>query len=104
MACAIRCSVFIVVLSAPLSRRATSDCLAFNRLANSDCVNPARFLASIIAEAISNSWDADASNVWIYIKKEDDGKDKIFIKDDGIGMDDSDFQDKFLKIGYSKKF
>ncbi len=28
VACAIRCSVFIVVLSAPLSRRATSDCLA----------------------------------------------------------------------------
>lgn len=58
---------------------------------------------TIIAEAISNSWDADASNVWIYIKKEDGGKDKIFIKDDGVGMDESDFQDKFLKIGYSKR-
>jgi len=46
---------FIVVLSAPLSRRATSDCLSFNRLANSDCVNPARFRASMIAEAISDS-------------------------------------------------
>lgn len=59
---------------------------------------------TIIAEAISNSWDADASNVWIYIKKEEsDGKENIFIKDDGIGMNESDFQDKFLKIGYSKR-
>ncbi|MCX6732324.1 MAG: ATP-binding protein, partial [Candidatus Roizmanbacteria bacterium] len=30
-------------------------------------------------------------------------KDKIFIKDDGVGMDESDFQEKFLKVGYSKR-
>jgi hypothetical protein len=53
---------------------------------------------TIIAEAISNSWDAEATNVWIYIEK-----DKIFIKDDGIGMDQFDFQEKFLKVGYSKR-
>ena len=55
---------------------------------------------TIIAEAISNSWDAEATNVWIYIEKD---KDKIFIKDDGIGMDETDFQEKFLKVGYSKR-
>ena len=27
---------------------------------------------TIIAEAISNSWDAEATNVWIYIEKEKD--------------------------------
>ena len=54
----------------------------------------------MLGEAISNSWDADAKNVWIYIN----GKKKSFtIKDDGIGMDDDDFQNKFLKIGYSKR-
>ena len=54
----------------------------------------------VIGEAISNSWDADATNVWIEIDK-----DKRFMSviDDGTGMDGFDFQGKFLKIGYSKR-
>ena len=59
-----------------------------------------RSFATVLGEAISNSWDADAKNVYIYINKE--GND-FFIKDDGIGMDEDDFQTKFLKIGYSKR-
>lgn len=59
-----------------------------------------RNIITILAEAISNSWDADANNVWIYIDKD---KNLMVIKDDGIGMDDLDFQDKFLKIGYTKR-
>ena len=55
---------------------------------------------TIIAEAISNSWDAEAINVWIYIEKD---REKIFIKDDGEGMNELDFQEKFLKVGYSKR-
>ena len=31
------------------------------------------------------------------------GKNNFFIKDDGLGMTADDFQNKFLKIGYSKK-
>lgn len=59
-----------------------------------------RSLSTILGEAISNSWDADASNVWISIDRANGG---FIIKDDGLGMDKSDFQDKFLRIGYSKR-
>ncbi|MBI2183963.1 MAG: ATP-binding protein [Thaumarchaeota archaeon] len=59
-----------------------------------------RSFATILGEAISNSWDADANNVWLYIDKQ---KGSFFIKDDGDGMDAGDFQNKFLKIGYSKR-
>src|SRR5690606_23864805 len=51
-------------------------------------------------EAISNSWDADAKNVHIYIDRD---KNHLIIKDDGEGMTSEDFQNKFLKIGYSKR-
>ena len=59
-----------------------------------------RNFITVIGEAVSNSWDADADNVWIYIDK-DSGD--FIIKDDGDGMNDIDFQGKFLKIGYSKR-
>lgn len=59
-----------------------------------------RSVNTILGEAISNSWDADAHNVYIYIDKENNN---LIIKDDGIGMDETDFQEKFLKIGYSKR-
>lgn len=59
-----------------------------------------RSFVTVIGEAISNAWDADAPNVWIYVDKVNNG---LFIKDDGIGMTGADFQNKFLKIGYSKR-
>jgi uncharacterized protein YozE (UPF0346 family) len=59
-----------------------------------------RSFATVLGEAISNAWDADAENVQIYINKE---KNSFFIKDDGLGMKADDFQNKFLKIGYSKR-
>lgn len=59
-----------------------------------------RSFMTVLGEAISNAWDADAENVWIYIDKE---KDSLVVKDDGIGMSAVDFQSKFLKIGYSKR-
>src|ERR1039457_2311600 len=59
-----------------------------------------RSFATVLGEAISNSWDADAKNVWIYIGK---NKNSFIIKDDGVGMTGVDFQNKFLKIGYSKR-
>lgn len=59
-----------------------------------------RSFITVLGEAISNAWDADAENVWIYINKE---RNSFFIKDDGIGMTGDDFQNKFLKIGYSKR-
>jgi|SRR5579871_2261031 len=59
-----------------------------------------RSFATVLGEAISNSWDADAKNVHIYINR---NKNSFFIKDDGIGMTADEFQGKFLKIGYSKR-
>ena len=59
-----------------------------------------RNFITVLGEAISNSWDADAKNVWIEINKEDL---TFSITDDGIGMDAIDFQEKFLRIGYTKR-
>jgi hypothetical protein len=59
-----------------------------------------RSFATVLGEAISNSWDADAKNVEIFVQRD---KNSFFIKDDGTGMTAQDFQDKFLKIGYSKR-
>ncbi len=54
---------------------------------------------TVLGEAISNSWDADAKNIWISF--ENNGT--FTIKDDGTGMDAGDFQNNFLKIGYTKR-
>ena len=59
-----------------------------------------RSFITVLGEAVSNSWDADAENVWIYIDKD---KNYLVIKDDGDGMTADDFQNKFLKIGYTKR-
>jgi len=59
-----------------------------------------RNFVTILGEAISNSWDADANNVRITIDKE---KSEMIVVDDGDGMSSSDFRNKFLRIGYSKR-
>lgn len=59
-----------------------------------------RNIITLIGEAISNSWDADAHNIWITIDRENN---YMAIEDDGNGMSGEDFQEKFLKIGYSKR-
>lgn len=59
-----------------------------------------RSFMTVLGEAISNSWDADANNVWIYVDRE---RNSLVVKDDGVGMNAEDFRNKFLKIGYSKR-
>lgn len=59
-----------------------------------------RNFITVLGEAISNSWDADANEVRIYIDRE---QNFLIIKDDGDGMTTDDFQNKFLKIGYTKR-
>jgi hypothetical protein len=59
-----------------------------------------RNFITVLGEAISNSWDADAKEVRIYIDRD---KNYLIIKDDGDGMTTADFQNKFLKIGYTKR-
>ena len=57
-----------------------------------------RSFATVIAEAVSNAWDAEATRVDISIH---DGK--LEVTDNGKGMDAEDFQNKFLKVGYSRR-
>lgn len=59
-----------------------------------------RSFVTVLGEAISNSWDAEADNVWIYLNRKEN---YLIVKDDGNGMTSNDFQTKFLKIGYSKR-
>ena len=59
-----------------------------------------RNFVTVLGEAISNSWDADSKNVWIDIDREND---RFIISDDGVGMTAEDFENRFLKIGYSKR-
>jgi len=59
-----------------------------------------RSFSTVLGEAVSNSWDADAQNVWITIDRDNNC---FSIKDDGVGMDSDSFQRKFLKVGYSKR-
>jgi hypothetical protein len=59
-----------------------------------------RNFVTVIGEAISNSWDANATDVKIDIDREND---RFRITDDGAGMTAEHFQGRFLKIGYSKR-
>lgn len=59
-----------------------------------------RSFATILGEAISNAWDAEAENVYITYDPE---KRFMCIVDDGFGMSRDDLQEKFLSIGYSKR-
>ena len=59
-----------------------------------------RCFMTVLGEAVSNSWDADAQNVYITIDRDEK---VLIVRDDGQGMDEEDFQNKFLKIGYSKR-
>ncbi|MEZ8289871.1 ATP-binding protein [Vibrio sp. 10N.237.312.B06] len=52
----------------------------------------------MIAELISNSWDADAQNVWIDI-----GGDHLCVTDNGFGMTEKELQENYLIIGKKKR-
>ena len=57
--------------------------------------------ASIIAELVSNSYDADADNCWVTIKT--GASPEIIIEDDGIGMTPQEVNDYFLNVGYDRR-
>ena len=59
-----------------------------------------RNFITVIGEGISNAWDSDAKNVWIEL---DRSTQTLSILDDGHGMSSEDLDDKFLKIGYTKR-
>lgn len=58
----------------------------------------------VIAEYVSNSWDADASECRIQIPTSSLTPDSsIVITDDGVGMSENDLKNKFLVIGLPKR-
>lgn len=56
--------------------------------------------SSVLSEVIANAWDADATEVQIYCKKDDD---QITIIDNGCGMSIDDINNKYLCVGYQKR-
>ena len=56
----------------------------------------------IIAELISNAWDADSTEVNICLHDNTEEK-KIIISDNGLGMNSEEVQNNFLKIGRNRR-
>ena len=64
----------------------------------SDFENP----LEVIREALSNSYDAEATWVEIEIKQDDEGRNTLIIEDDGHGMNEQDLE-SFFDLGNSNK-
>ncbi len=60
-------------------------------------------LPPVIAELVSNAWDADATEVRIELNDIDTSDKKIIVKDNGIGMSVEDIQNSFLVIGKNRR-
>jgi hypothetical protein len=58
-------------------------------------------LPPVIAELVSNSYDADAKKVEVFLN--DKAAKSIIVSDDGHGMSFHDINDKFLKIGRNRR-
>lgn len=56
-----------------------------------------------LAEIISNSYDADATNVTVTLIEEKDVPKGIKVEDDGIGLSYDEINDKFLVIGRNRR-
>jgi hypothetical protein len=74
----------------------TIDLNALNHLG----INLYSNIPAVVSEVVANSWDADAVQVSIVI---DTSHDTITITDDGIGMSETEINQKYLKIGYRKR-
>lgn len=60
-------------------------------------------LAPALAEIISNSYDADATNVTIILAEENGRPEEIKIEDDGMGLSHDEITGKFLVIGRNRR-
>lgn len=56
--------------------------------------------SSVIKELVENSIDAEAKNIFVSVSKA--GRDKMVVKDDGVGMDRADAKNCFLRHASSK--
>jgi hypothetical protein len=60
--------------------------------------------SNVLAELVSNAWDADSSSVWIELLDTLSGAPSaILVSDDGIGMADSDLISRYLIVGLPKR-
>lgn len=57
-------------------------------------------IPAVLSEVVANSWDADADRVRIDI---DTVNKRIVVTDDGIGMSQTDLNDRFLYVGYRRR-
>jgi hypothetical protein len=57
-------------------------------------------IPAVLSEIVANAWDADATNVWIDISKEDNC---IIVTDNGRGMTQDEINAKYLTVGYRKR-
>lgn len=55
----------------------------------------------MIAELLSNSWDADAKNIKIFLY--DKNEKKIIVQDDGVSMDADEINSHFLTVGRNRR-
>lgn len=53
-----------------------------------------------LTELVANAWDAGASHVTIFIP--DNKGELLYIEDDGIGMDEQEFQNHWMKLRYNR--
>ena len=60
-------------------------------------------LPPALAELISNSYDADAENVWLSLEQKENNPVSITVKDDGCGMNLDELNRKFLVIGRNRR-
>ncbi len=59
---------------------------------------------NVIAELVSNSWDADAKNVWVHLyTDEKGGPASIIVADNGFGMSTSTLTKNYLVVGKPKR-
>lgn len=58
-------------------------------------------ITPMLAELVSNAWDADAHNV--YIKLTNGDNKEISVVDDGVGMTFDELNDKFLRVGRNRR-
>lgn len=59
---------------------------------------------NVMAELVSNSWDADAERVAIQLRTTNTGQpSSIVVADDGTGMGETELQDSYLIVGKAKR-
>lgn len=59
---------------------------------------------NVLAELVSNSWDAEANKVWIHLRTNGVGEpSSIIVADDGVGMDESVLRNSYLLVGKKRR-